>query len=175
MVPGSLALLPSNGSRFVNEVPSLREGLVRMSNPATQRTAHIPPRKTEDDVLGLAEELSQLGRIGDLVTTYLEEHLGLTHRQLRILTRIAEHAAIDFSARERDLAGALVDRGLVSRGQDGYRVTEHGRVVLDQVEAIRIRLAAQLAAHLKPEGVGSLRSVVQQLISSIPPPMSPIA
>lgn len=146
-----------------------------MSNPAAQRTAHIPPRRTDDDVLALAEELSQLGRTGDLVTTYLEEHLGLTHRQFRVLTRVAEHPATDLSAPERDLAGALMDRGLVVHHGEGYRVTEHGRVILDQVEAIRIRLAAQLTTQLGAQEVASLRTAVQQLISSVPPPVSPIA
>ncbi|MGC0272070.1 hypothetical protein ACO0LV_03615 [Pseudactinotalea sp. Z1739] len=165
-----------------------------MSNSAQQRTAHVPPHRTDDDVLGLAEDLSQLGKVGDLVVEYLERHLGLSHRDLHVLARLAEAPAADHgpcpaeAAADNDPLDAgrgtpgdleqgvpanLQQRGLVTRGDDGqgFVVTEHGLVILDQVYAMRIRIADHLVSKLGPDRTQSLRSLLQQMVDAIPSPV----
>ncbi|MGC0249846.1 hypothetical protein [Pseudactinotalea sp. Z1748] len=165
-----------------------------MSNSAQPRTAHVPPHRTDDDVLGLAEELSQLGKVGDLVVEYLERHLGLSHRDLHVLARLAEAPAADDRPRsagaaadddhrstgtgtpgdlEQGVPANLEQRGLVTRGDDGqgFVVTEHGLVILDQVYAMRIRIADHLVNALGPDRTQSLRSLLQQMVEAIPSPV----
>lgn len=170
-----------------------------MSNSAQQRTAHVPPHRTDDDVLGLAEDLSQLGKVGDLVVEYLERHLGLSHRDLHVLARLAEAPAADDRGRPAEAAadggdddkGAgtatpgdpepvvpanLEQRGLVTRRDDGqgFVVTEHGLVILDQVYGMRIRIADHLVNEFGPDRTQSLRSLLRQMVDAIPDPVRSI-
>jgi len=134
---------------------------------------HVPPRRIDEDVLGLAEELNRLGRAGELASRYLQERTGLGSSELRALAAVVEGNATEAGAWDPQVFEELEERGLVTRAEHGaFIATEYGRVVHDQVDAMRIRIADHLVSAKGPEQTGTLRTIVEQMARAIPQPSS---
>jgi DNA-binding MarR family transcriptional regulator len=135
------------------------------------------------DVFDLLDDLAGLGRVVDGLSRRLVGVSGLRAGELQALIAVAEGAehprAVARRTGQVDEAGpatvaALVRRGLLGRhrhpaspagAEQGSLVhlTEAGRVVLDQVQGLRIRLLAAVVAQLGDDEAQRLRSSVRTL------------
>jgi hypothetical protein len=127
-------------------------------------------------VIQLVDELDDITRAAAEVAAGVEEATGLRRGELAALTAVADGAR---SARDvgRDVgqpddaaavtAGSLVHRGLLRRAGDRLELTEEGRVVVQQVEGLRIRLLDSVVGALGPRATGQLRAAVQALTGAL--------
>jgi DNA-binding MarR family transcriptional regulator len=135
------------------------------------------------EVLGLLDDLTQLGRVVDGLARRLDGVSGLRAGELQALVAVAEGAehprAVARRTGQVDDAGlatvsALVRRGLLQRHRhpaspsaDGplalVHLTEAGRVVLAQAQGLQIRALAALVEQLGNAEADRLRSAVAAL------------
>jgi DNA-binding MarR family transcriptional regulator len=137
-------------------------------------------------VLGLLDELTDLARAGTSLRRRLEGLTGLRTGELQALVAVADGAAhpraVAAATRQVDDAaaatvGSLLRRGLLSRSAGAanrppLRVTEAGRVVLQQAEALQIRLLAAVVEALGERRAGELRRTVRALGTTLAAPRS---
>ncbi|UFU03676.1 MarR family winged helix-turn-helix transcriptional regulator [Ruania suaedae] len=147
----------------------------------------VAPAAGVAEILSLADELSRIGDAGTQLARAIESTTGLRAGEVQVLAAIAagaEHprAIADSTGQVPDAAEAtvdsLADRGLVGRhahesdprGDLGLvHVSASGHAVLEQVEAVRIRLADALFGALGLEKAQELRrtlSAVAELVEA---------
>jgi hypothetical protein len=148
----------------------------------------VGPSVRIGDVLALHDELSGLARASARLRHGMEAVTGLRHGELEALVAVAD-GATDASAlgaatgqvddAARATAATLVDRGLVmspGRSVTGLRITEAGRVALQQAEALQIRILDAAVERLGADRADDLRAGVRALGSALhtgaPPPRS---
>lgn len=122
-----------------------------------------------DDLTGLAGAAEGLRRRVEELTTL---------RSVELSTLLAVAGGAERTAVVAELTGQVDDaavatlralraRGLVTGAGDahpgGWRLTESGRVVQQQVEGLRIRVLHGIVGALGEEAAGELRSTVQAL------------
>ena len=152
-----------------------------------------PARPVEGltDVLGLLDDLAQLGRVVDVLARRLDGGSGLRAGELQALVAVSEGAehprAVARRTGQVDEAGlatvaALVRRGLLARHRHPaapvvageaslVHLTDAGRVVLDQVQGLQIREVAAVVQQLDDAGVQRLRGaalVLRRALAAAP-------
>lgn len=139
------------------------------------------PTTAVGEILALADELTRIGSAGTELARRIESVTGLRAGEVQVLAAvdagsvhprgIAEVIGQVVEAAEATV-GALVERGLLGRHAHAsdpagelalVHLTPPGRAVLEQVEAVQIRLADALASTLGAERTRSLRSTLATL------------
>ncbi|MEU7818193.1 hypothetical protein [Pseudonocardia sp. NPDC049154] len=141
------------------------------------------------DVLELADQLDRLTRPTSLLSR-IEAMTGLRLGELEALLAVSEGAdharAVARATRQADTAAAatvqaLQERALVGRHHHPaaaaclsearmLHVTERGRIVVAQVEAIRIRMAEALVLALGEHRTRAIRASIEQLAGVLEEP-----
>ena len=128
-------------------------------------------------VLALMDELALLAGAGEEVRRQVDELTGLRSGELQALLAVADGAdrpaaVAEATGQVDDAAAATIEalrrRGLVVRGPV-LRLTESGRVVRQQAEALRIRLLHGVVSALGERATDELRGAVQALGSVLSP------
>ena len=143
----------------------------------------VEPVDRLGEVLGLLDELSALGRAGEVLARRLEAVSGLRSGEVQALAAVADGAdhprAVARRTGQVDEAAAATVRSLVQRGLLGrhrhpasravgdgpslVHLTEAGRVVLAQAQGLRIRALASVVRELGDDEADGLRTTVLAL------------
>jgi hypothetical protein len=152
-------------------------------SPAAVVPLEIRPGTSMTGVLALLDELDLLAGAGEEVRRQVDELTGLRSGELQALLAVADGAdgpaAVAEATGQVDGAAvatveALRRRGLVMEAPGAaLQLTEHGRVVRQQAEGLRIRLLHGVVSALGEQATGELRSTVQALGSVLSPELSP--
>jgi DNA-binding MarR family transcriptional regulator len=162
---------------------SVLEGSVTGADVAELLRSPARPVEGVADLLGLLDDLTELGEVVDGLARRLEGVSGLRAGELQALVAVSEGAghprAVARHTRQVDEAGlatveALVRRGLLGRhwhpaspavGSEASLVhlTDAGRAVLAQAQGLQIRLAAAVVQQLGDVEAEKLRSTVVAL------------
>ncbi|QOR71225.1 hypothetical protein IM660_02650 [Ruania alkalisoli] len=141
-----------------------------------------------NEILSLADELSRIGDAGSQLARAIESATGLRAGEVQVLAAVAagaeHHRAIASTigqvpeAAEATVDG-LAERGLIGRhshesdpsGELGLvHVSPSGQAVLEQVEAVRIRLADALFGALGLEKAQELRRTLTAVAEIVETP-----
>jgi DNA-binding MarR family transcriptional regulator len=167
----------------VTGAPSVLDGCAAGTDVTEVLRTTTRPGDGLTDVLGLLDDLTQLGRVVDGLARRLEGVSGLRAGELQALVAVSEGAehprAVARRTGQVDEAGpatvaALVRRGLLRRhrhpaspdtGSEATLVhlTEAGRVVLAQAQGLQIRALAALVEELGETEAERLRTAVLAL------------
>jgi hypothetical protein len=133
----------------------------------------IRPGASMTGVLALMDELALLAGAGEEVRRQVDELTGLRSGELAALLAVADGAdrpagvaaatgQVDEAAAATVLA--LRRRGLVTASSGtALQLTEHGQVVRQQADGLRIRVLHGVVSALGEQETASLRSTVQAL------------
>lgn len=143
------------------------------------------------EILALADELTRIGSAGTQLARRIEAITGLRGGQVQVLAAvdagsehprgIAEVIGQVVEAAEATTSG-LVERGLLARhahsadpsGEPALvHLTPAGRAVLEQVEAVQIRIADALAGSLGHEQTRALRTTLAAVADALDQPALP--
>ena len=151
-------------------------------SPAAVVPLEIRPGTSMTGVLALMDELALLAGAGEEVCRQVDELTGLRSGELQALLAVADGAdrpaAVAVATGQVDEAAAatvlaLRHRGLVTASGAVLRLTEHGQVVRQQAEGLRIRVLHGVVSALGEQGTTALRSTVQALGSVLSPEVPP--
>lgn len=143
------------------------------------------------EILALADELTRIGSAGTQLARRIEAVTGLRGGEVQVLAAvdagsvhprgIAEVIGQLVEAAEATVS-ALVERGLLAHHAHAsdpsgelalVHVTPAGRAVLEQVEAVQIRIADALAGTLGHERTHALRSTLSTVADVLEQPALP--
>lgn len=155
------------------------------------RVREAVPTTAVGEILGLADELTRIGSAGTQLARRIESVTGLRGGEVQVLAAvdagsvhprgIAEVIGQVVEAAEATV-NALVERGLLGRHAHTsdpagelalVHLTPPGRAVLEQVEAVQIRLADALASTLGAEQTRTLRSTLGTVADVLDRPVLP--
>ncbi|UFU07014.1 hypothetical protein [Ruania halotolerans] len=143
------------------------------------------------EILSLAEELSRIGAAGSQIARAIESVTGLRAGEVQVLAAVAggashPRAIADVTGQVPEAAEVTVEgleeRGLIGRhahdadpaGEPALmHVSVAGQAVLEQVEAVRIRLADALVSSLGTERARELRSTLTAVADLVEQPALP--
>lgn len=150
------------------------------------------PTTAVGEILALADELARIGSAGTQLARRIESVTGLRAGEVQVLAAvdagsvhprgIAEVIGQVVEAAEATVS-ALVERGLLGRHAHAsdpagdlalVHLTPSGRAVLEQVEAVQIRLADALASTLGAEQTRTLRSTLATVADVLDRPARPL-
>jgi hypothetical protein len=148
-------------------------------SPGAVVPLEIRPGTSMTGVLALMDELALLAGAGEEVRRQVDELTGLRSGELAALLAVADGAdrpaAVAVATGQVDEAAvatilALRRRGLVTGASAAaLQLTEHGQVVRQQAEGLRIRVLHGVVSALGEQETASLRSTVQALGSVLSP------
>ena len=150
-------------------------------SPAAVVPLEIRPGTSMTGVLALMDDLALLAGAGEEVRRQVDELSGLRWGELQALLAVADGAdrpaAVAEATGQVDGAAAATVEALRHRrlvtGAPVLRLTEHGRVVRQQAEGLRIRLLHGVVSALGEQAAGELRSTVQALGSVLSQELPP--
>lgn len=177
---------------MIDESDSQTSALLPVNGAAAWSTAReAVPTTAVGEILALADELTRIGSAGTQLAGRIEAVTGLRGGEVQVLAaveagsmhsrRIAEAIGQVVEAAEATVA-ALVDRGLLARhahesdpsGEPALvHLTPPGHAVLEQVEAVQIRIADALASSLGQEQTHTLRATLSTVADALDQPGLP--
>ncbi|SEE88964.1 hypothetical protein [Ruania alba] len=158
---------------------------------ATVKVRDVAPVAGVTEILSLADELSRIGAAGSQLARAIESVTGLRAGEVQVLAAVAggashPRAIADATGQVPEAAEVTVEglqeRGLIGRHAHSadpaaeptlMHVSMAGHAVLEQVEAVRIRLADALVSSLGAERARELRSTLTAVADLIETPVLP--